>query len=202
MKTRIEKDTMGPIEVDMDKYWGAQTQRSMTNFKIGDPASMPKQMIRAMAVLKKAAAMVNCDLKVLPEDRMKLIVTVCDEILEGKLDDQFPLVIWQTGSGTQTNMNLNEVIANRAHVISGGTLGEGKTIILVNLIFLAFYIVLINPLGLPLSTFLYVTFSIWYLKRSKWVTAIVIGLIFGIVSYYVFIRLLGLSFPEGFLFEG
>ena len=129
MKTRIEKDTMGPIEVDMDKYWGAQTQRSMTNFKIGDPASMPKQMIRAMAVLKKAAAMVNCDLKVLPEDRMKLIVTVCDEILEGKLDDQFPLVIWQTGSGTQTNMNLNEVIANRAHVISGGTLGEGKTII-------------------------------------------------------------------------
>ena len=129
MKTRIEKDSMGPIEVDMDKYWGAQTQRSMTNFKIGEPASMPKQMIRAMAILKKAAAMVNCDLKVLPEDRMNLIVTVCDEIIEGKLDDQFPLVIWQTGSGTQTNMNLNEVIANRAHVLSGGTLGEGKTII-------------------------------------------------------------------------
>ncbi|MEI6885239.1 MAG: class II fumarate hydratase [Bacteroidota bacterium] len=129
MKTRIEKDTMGPIEVDMDKYWGAQTQRSMTNFKIGEPASMPKQMIRAMAILKKAAAMVNCDLKVLAEDKMNLIVTVCDEIIEGKLDDQFPLVIWQTGSGTQTNMNLNEVIANRAHVLSGGTLGEGKTII-------------------------------------------------------------------------
>jgi len=120
---------MGPIEVDMDKYWGAQTQRSMTNFKIGEPASMPKQMIRAMAILKKAAAMVNCDLKVLAEDKMNLIVTVCDEIIEGKLDDQFPLVIWQTGSGTQTNMNLNEVIANRAHVLSGGTLGEGKTII-------------------------------------------------------------------------
>ena len=129
MKTRIEKDSMGPIEVEMDKYWGAQTQRSMTNFKIGDPASMPKQMIRAMAILKKAAAMVNCDLKVLPEDKMKLIVAVCDEILEGKLDDQFPLVIWQTGSGTQTNMNLNEVIANRAHVLNGGTLGEGKTVI-------------------------------------------------------------------------
>ncbi len=129
MKTRIEKDTMGPIEVSMDKYWGAQTQRSLTNFKIGEPASMPKEVIRAMAVLKKAAAMVNCDLKVLPEDKMKLIVAVCDEILEGRLDDQFPLVIWQTGSGTQTNMNVNEVVANRAHVLSGGTLGEGKTII-------------------------------------------------------------------------
>ncbi|MEI8005918.1 MAG: class II fumarate hydratase [Bacteroidota bacterium] len=129
MKTRIEKDTMGPIEVPMDKYWGAQTQRSMTNFKIGDPASMPKEVIRGMAILKKAAAIVNCELKVLPEERMKLIVAVCDEILEGKLDDQFPLVIWQTGSGTQTNMNVNEVVANRAHVLSGGTLGEGKTII-------------------------------------------------------------------------
>ncbi len=129
MKTRIEKDTMGPIEVSMDKYWGAQTQRSLTNFKIGEPASMPKEVIRAMAVLKKAAAMVNCDLKVLPEDKMKLIVAVCDEILEGRLDEQFPLVIWQTGSGTQTNMNVNEVVANRAHVLSGGTLGEGKTII-------------------------------------------------------------------------
>ncbi|MEI7490687.1 MAG: class II fumarate hydratase [Bacteroidota bacterium] len=129
MKTRIEKDTMGPIEVSMDKYWGAQTQRSLTNFKIGEPASMPKEVIMAMAVLKKAAAMVNCDLKVLPEDKMKLIVAVCDEILEGRLDEQFPLVIWQTGSGTQTNMNVNEVVANRAHVLSGGTLGEGKTII-------------------------------------------------------------------------
>lgn len=130
MKTRIEKDTMGPIEVAMDKYWGAQTQRSLTNFKIGEPGSMPREMIRAMAVLKKAAAMVNSDLGVLPEWKKDLIVRVCDEILEEKLDDQFPLVIWQTGSGTQTNMNLNEVIANRGHVLHGGTLGgEEKTVI-------------------------------------------------------------------------
>jgi fumarate hydratase class II len=130
MKTRIEKDTMGPIEVDMDKYWGAQTQRSLGNFKIGEPGSMPKEMIRGMAVLKKAAAMVNADLGVLTAEKKELIVKACDEILDGKLDDQFPLVIWQTGSGTQTNMNLNEVIANRAHVLNGGVLGgEGKTVI-------------------------------------------------------------------------
>ena len=130
MKTRIEKDTMGPIEVDMDKYWGAQTQRSLTNFRIGEPGSMPKEVIRGMAILKKAAAMVNADLGVLPEAKKDLIVKVCDEILDGKLDDQFPLVIWQTGSGTQTNMILNEVIANRAHVLYGGELGgEGKTVI-------------------------------------------------------------------------
>jgi fumarate hydratase class II len=129
MNTRIEKDTMGPIEVAMDKYWGAQTQRSMTNFKIGEPASMPKEVIRAMTILKKAAAMVNADLNVLSVEKKNLIVAVCDEILDGKLNDQFPLVIWQTGSGTQTNMNVNEVIANRAHVVSGGVLGEGKTII-------------------------------------------------------------------------
>jgi fumarate hydratase class II len=130
MKTRIEKDTMGPIEVDMDKYWGAQTQRSLGNFKIGEPGSMPKEMIRGMAVLKKAAAMVNADLGVLTAEKKELIVKACDEILDGKLDDQFPLVIWQTGSGTQTNMNLNEVIANRAHVLNGGELGgEGKTVI-------------------------------------------------------------------------
>jgi fumarate hydratase, class II len=129
MKTRTEKDTMGPIEVAMDKYWGAQTQRSLTNFKIGEPGSMPKEIIRAMTILKKAAAMVNADLNVLPKEKKDLIVTVCDEILDGKLDDQFPLVIWQTGSGTQTNMNVNEVIANRAHVVNGGTLGEGKTVI-------------------------------------------------------------------------
>lgn len=130
MKTRIEKDTMGPIEVDMDKYWGAQTQRSLGNFKIGEPGSMPKEMIRGMAVLKKAAAMVNAELGVLASEKKELIVKVCDEILEGKHDSQFPLVIWQTGSGTQTNMNLNEVIANRAHVINGGELGgEGKTVI-------------------------------------------------------------------------
>jgi len=130
MKTRIEKDTMGPIEVAMDKYWGAQTQRSLTNFKIGESGSMPKEMIAGMAILKKAAAMVNSDLGVLPAAKKDLIVKACDEILDGKLNDQFPLVIWQTGSGTQTNMNLNEVIANRAHVINGGELGgEVKTVI-------------------------------------------------------------------------
>jgi fumarate hydratase class II len=128
MKTRTEKDTMGTIEVPADKYWGAQTQRSVENFKIGEPASMPKEVIRAFAILKKAAALVNSDLGVLPKEKMNLIVAVCDEILDGKLDDQFPLVIWQTGSGTQSNMNLNEVIANRAHVLNGGQLGE-KTII-------------------------------------------------------------------------
>jgi fumarate hydratase, class II len=130
MKTRIENDSMGPIEVPADKYWGAQTQRSVENFKIGEPASMPKEVIKAMAILKKAAAMVNFDLGVLPLEKKDMIIHVCDEITEGKLDDQFPLVIWQTGSGTQTNMNLNEVIANRAHVLNGGMLGgEGKTVI-------------------------------------------------------------------------
>lgn len=128
MNTRTERDTMGPIEVPMDKYWGAQTQRSIENFKIGEPASMPKEIIQAFAILKKAAGMVNADLGVLSPEKMKLIAAVCDEILEGKLHDQFPLVIWQTGSGTQSNMNVNEVIANRAHVLNGGTLGE-KTII-------------------------------------------------------------------------
>jgi fumarate hydratase class II len=128
MKTRTEKDTMGTIEVPADKYWGAQTQRSVENFRIGDPASMPKEVIQAFAILKKAAALVNFDLGVLPKEKMDLIVAVCDEILAGKLDDQFPLVIWQTGSGTQSNMNVNEVIANRAHVLNGGKLGE-KTII-------------------------------------------------------------------------
>lgn len=128
MKTRTEKDTMGPIEVPSDKYWGAQTQRSIENFRIGEPASMPKEIIQAFAVLKKAAALANFDLGVLPKEKMDLIVKVCDEILEGKLDDQFPLVVWQTGSGTQSNMNVNEVIANRAHVLHGGTLGE-KTFI-------------------------------------------------------------------------
>lgn len=128
MKTRIEKDTMGPVEVPADKYWGAQTQRSVGNFKIGDPGSMPKAVIRAFAILKKAAALANFDLGVLPDEKKKLIVRVCDEILDGKLDDQFPLVVWQTGSGTQSNMNVNEVIANRAHVLNGGQLGE-KTII-------------------------------------------------------------------------
>ncbi|NVN94636.1 MAG: class II fumarate hydratase [Bacteroidetes bacterium] len=128
MKTRTEKDTMGNIEVPADKYWGAQTQRSVENFKIGEAASMPKEIIWAFAILKKAAALSNFELGVLPKEKCELISKVCDEILEGKLDDQFPLVIWQTGSGTQSNMNLNEVIANRAHVINGGVLGE-KTII-------------------------------------------------------------------------
>jgi fumarate hydratase class II len=129
MNTRIEKDTMGTIEVPADKYWGAQTQRSKENFRIGEPASMPVEIIRAFAILKKAAALVNNKLGVLPDDKCQLIGQVCDEILEGKLDEHFPLVIWQTGSGTQSNMNMNEVIANRAHVLKGGKLGEGQKFI-------------------------------------------------------------------------
>lgn len=128
MKTRKERDTMGIIEVPADKYWGAQTQRSFENFKIGNER-MPDEVISAFAILKKASALANLDLGVLPQEKCDLICRACDEILEGKLDDQFPLVVWQTGSGTQTNMNLNEVIANRAHVLSGGILGEGKTVI-------------------------------------------------------------------------
>jgi fumarate hydratase class II len=126
MEYRIEKDTMGTVEVPADKYWGAQTQRSKMNFKIGDPASMPIEIIRAFAYLKKAAAITNRDLGVLSAEKAELIGKACDEILEGKLDDNFPLVIWQTGSGTQSNMNMNEVVANRAHVLSGGQLGDGK----------------------------------------------------------------------------
>lgn len=125
MNTRIEKDTMGPIEVPNDKYWGAQTQRSKDNFKIGT-GTMPIEIIRAFAILKKAAALANFELGVLAEEKSKVIAEVCDEILKGELDEQFPLVVWQTGSGTQSNMNLNEVIANRAHVLKGGKLGEGK----------------------------------------------------------------------------
>jgi fumarate hydratase class II len=120
---------MGTVEVPADKYWGAQTQRSVNNFKIGEPGSMPVEIIRAFGVLKKAAAMANMELGVLPEEKAKLIMQVADEIIEGKLDDQFPLVIWQTGSGTQSNMNVNEVIANRAHVLRGGKLGEGNRLI-------------------------------------------------------------------------
>ncbi len=128
METRIEKDTMGMVEVPANVYWGAQTQRSVNNFKIGNEGDrMPKEVIYAMAIVKKASAIVNCELGKLPEDKKNLIVTVCDEILSGKLDEHFPLVVWQTGSGTQTNMNLNEVIANRAHVLMGNKLGEGKT---------------------------------------------------------------------------
>jgi len=128
MKTRIEKDTMGTVEVQADRYWGAQTQRSKENFKIGD-GTMPIEIIRAFAVLKKAAALANNKLGVLADEKANLIAKVCDEILEGKLNDHFPLVVWQTGSGTQSNMNMNEVIANRAHVYEGGVLGEGTRFI-------------------------------------------------------------------------
>jgi fumarate hydratase class II len=128
MDYRIEKDTMGEVQVPADKYWGAQTQRSKENFKIGD-GRMPIEIVKAFGYLKKAAAATNLELEVLPEEKANLIMQVCDEIIEGKLDDQFPLVVWQTGSGTQSNMNVNEVVANRAHVIQGNKLGEGKTLI-------------------------------------------------------------------------
>jgi len=117
---------MGEVKVPADKYWGAQTERSRNNFKIGPEASMPLEVIYGFAYLKKAAAITNFKAGVLAEEKMKLIGAVCDEILEGKHDEQFPLVIWQTGSGTQSNMNCNEVIANRAQVLSGGHLGEGE----------------------------------------------------------------------------
>ena len=130
MDFRIEKDTMGDVEVPADKYWGAQTERSRNNFKIGGVNhQMPIEIIRGFAYLKKAAAYTNCELGVLTEEKRDAIAQVCEEIIEGKLDNQFPLVIWQTGSGTQSNMNLNEVIANRAHVINGGKLGEGERFI-------------------------------------------------------------------------
>ena len=123
MQFRKEKDTMGIVEVPAHVYWGAQTQRSIDNFKIArETDQMPIEIIRAFAYLKKAAALTNRDAGVLPEDKCNLIAQVCDEILEGRLDDQFPLVVWQTGSGTQSNMNVNEVIANRAHVLQGGNL--------------------------------------------------------------------------------
>lgn len=129
MSYRIEKDTMGEVQVPADKYWGAQTERSRNNFKIGPEASMPKEIIYAFAYLKKAAAHANHDLGVLDAAKRDLISQVCDEILDGKLDDQFPLVIWQTGSGTQSNMNANEVIAYRAHVLSGGALTDEKKVL-------------------------------------------------------------------------
>ncbi|RNL75541.1 class II fumarate hydratase [Sinomicrobium pectinilyticum] len=126
MEYRIEKDTMGEVNVPADKLWGAQTERSRNNFKIGPSASMPLEIIYGFAYLKKAAAYTNCELGVLPEEKRDLIARVCNEILEGKHDDQFPLVIWQTGSGTQSNMNVNEVVANRAHQLAGKTIGEGE----------------------------------------------------------------------------
>jgi fumarate hydratase class II len=129
MNYRIEKDTMGEVQVPADKYWGAQTERSRNNFKIGPDASMPKEIIYAFAYLKKAAAHANHDLNVLSAEKRDMISVSCDEILAGKLDDQFPLVIWQTGSGTQSNMNANEVIAYRAHVISGGNLADEKKVL-------------------------------------------------------------------------
>ncbi|MBL7985199.1 MAG: class II fumarate hydratase, partial [Flavobacteriales bacterium] len=124
MEYRIEKDTMGEVNVPADKYWGAQTERSRNNFRIGRPASMPLEIIKAFAYLKKAAALTNVELGKLPQEKSDLIGRVCDEILEGKLDEQFPLVIWQTGSGTQSNMNVNEVIAYRGHVLQGGKLTD------------------------------------------------------------------------------
>lgn len=123
MSKRIEKDTMGEVEVPADRYWGAQTQRSLENFKIGGDR-FPREMIRAFGIVKKAAAQVNNGLGVLPDDKRDLICKAADEVIEGKLDDHFPLVVWQTGSGTQTNMNTNEVIANRAIELAGGELGS------------------------------------------------------------------------------
>lgn len=132
MEYRIEKDTMGEVKVPSDKYWGAQTERSRNNFKIGPAASMPLDIVYGFAYLKKAAAYANWELGVLTEAKRDLIAKVCDEILEGRHNDQFPLVIWQTGSGTQSNMNVNEVIANRAHEISGKKIGEGEKTIQPN----------------------------------------------------------------------
>lgn len=129
MSFRIEKDTMGEVQVPADKYWGAQTERSRNNFKIGPEASMPKEIIYAFAYLKKAAAQANHELGALAADKKELIEKVCDEILAGKHDGEFPLVIWQTGSGTQSNMNVNEVIAYRAHVVSGGKLTDDKKVL-------------------------------------------------------------------------
>src|SRR6478735_6306162 len=129
MEYRIEKDTMGEVKVPAHVYWGAQTERSRNNFKIGPEASMPKEIIYAFGYLKKAAAMANHELGVLDASKKDMIATACDEIIAGKLDDQFPLVIWQTGSGTQSNMNANEVIAYRAHVLSGGKLADEKKVL-------------------------------------------------------------------------
>jgi fumarate hydratase class II len=132
MKFRKEKDTMGSVQVPADKYWGAQTERSRNNFKIGSPGSMPIDIIYGFAILKKAAAYTNEELGVLSAEKRDLIAQVCDEIEAGELNEHFPLVAWQTGSGTQSNMNVNEVIANRAHVLQGRLLGEGERTLLPN----------------------------------------------------------------------
>lgn len=129
MEYRIEKDTMGDVKVPKDKLWGAQTERSRNNFKIGPEGSMPIEIVHGFAYLKKAAAHTNCELGVLEDQKRDLISKVCDEILQGIHDNQFPLVVWQTGSGTQSNMNMNEVVANRAHVLAGNKLGEGERFI-------------------------------------------------------------------------
>ncbi|MGZ5244568.1 MAG: class II fumarate hydratase [Bacteroidia bacterium] len=128
MEYRIEKDSLGDVQVPADKYWAAQTQRSKDNFKIGGHL-MPKEVIEGMAILKKAAALTNQQLDNFPKEKADLIAAVADEIIAGKLDDHFPLVVWQTGSGTQTNMNVNEVIANRAHVLNGGKLEDAKKVL-------------------------------------------------------------------------
>ncbi|RME51870.1 MAG: class II fumarate hydratase, partial [Caldilineae bacterium] len=127
MEYRIETDTMGEVKVPADRYYGAQTARSLMNFKIGGER-FPRELIRALGILKKAAALVNEEVGWLPSEKAKLIVQAADEVIEGKLDDHFPLVVWQTGSGTQTNMNANEVIANRAIELAGGELGSKKPI--------------------------------------------------------------------------
>jgi fumarate hydratase class II len=129
MNYRTDKDTMGLVKVPADKYWGAQTQRSVQNFRIGPSGSMPLEIIQAFGYLKKAAALTNLELGVLSEDKARLIAQAADEIIEGRLNDQFPLVVWQTGSGTQSNMNCNEVIANRSHVLAGNKLGVGNPMI-------------------------------------------------------------------------
>ena len=133
MECRIEKDTMGTVRVPVDAYYGAQTQRSIENFEIAqDINRMPKEIIYAFAYLKKGAALANKDVGVLSVEKCDLIVRVCDEILAGRLDEAFPLVVWQTGSGTQTNMNVNEVIANRAHVLNGGKLTDEVKVLMAN----------------------------------------------------------------------
>ena len=132
MDYRIEKDTIGEVKVPSNRLWGAQTERSRNNFKIGPDGSMPLELIYAFAILKKAAAITNQEKGILDKEKSKVISKVCDEILEGKLDDEFPLVIWQTGSGTQTNMNINEVISNRSHQILGNELGKGEKFIAPN----------------------------------------------------------------------
>ena len=132
MDYRIEKDTLGEVKVPINALWGAQTERSRNNFKIGNPSTMPIEIIHAYAVLKKSAAQTNFNFGILSKDKCNLIESVCDEILENMHNDQFPLVIWQTGSGTQTNMNVNEVISNRAHLIQGKEIGKSEKLLSPN----------------------------------------------------------------------